>query len=192
MDRTKAPDGVSIQHRDGKFYTTDDWVAKGFSNDDANGVAVKNEQCGFVIAKTWFDGVPWSSDASNLVNGILTTTSSAEAKMDFAGTANTELMIATDTSGAAYVCRNYTFPNGAKGYLPAAGEADVITQNRTTINSAIALINGSKIPNNPIWSSTQYSSTDAWMAWNRSLAEMGKKQAYSCYTVVVTAIKNNP
>ena len=188
--RTEAPDGVSIQHINGKFYTTDAWVAKGFSNDDANGVAVKNEQCGFVIAKTYFLGAPWSSDASNLVNGILTTTSSTEAKMDFAGAANTELMLATDTSGAAYICSNYTFPNGAKGYLPAAGEADVITRNRTTINSAMTLINGNTVPNNPLWSSTQYSSTAAWVAWNRSLAELEKKQVESCYIVVVTAIKN--
>ena len=184
-----VPDGVSIQHIGGNFYTTDDWAAKGFSNDDANGVAVKGEQYGFVIAKTWFDGVPWASDASNLVNGILTTTNSDEAKTDFAGAANTELMLATDTNGAAYICSNYTFPNGAKGYLPAAGEADVITKNITTITSAMNLISGNTIPNNPIWSSTQYSSDKAWVAWNRSIAELEKNNVYSCYTIVVTAIK---
>lgn len=160
--------GVSIQHIDGTFYTANDWTAKGFSNDEANGVAVNTEECKFVIAKVQFEGILWSSDSSNLVDGILTTTTQSIARTDLAGPANTALMLATDTSGAAYVCSNYTFPNGAKGYLPALGEWYNAYLYKQEVDNAMMLIGGHPIPKyDHCWSSTQWDATTGWgMLWN--------------------------
>jgi hypothetical protein len=153
--------GVFIQHKDGhSLYTVDTWKALGWESQYANGIAVVLDGVGFVIAKTGLGVLPWSSDASNLVNGILTTTSSAEAKRDFAGAANTALMLATDTSGAAYACNNYTFPSGAKGYLPSLGELDIVCRLSASINAAMSVLGGDIVGIH--WSSTQGESTKAW------------------------------
>lgn len=184
-----APDGISIQHVNGKFYTTDDWVAKGFTNEEANGVALKTIDCGFVIANKNIPYKKWSSNTNNLIDGILTTTIASEAKMDFAGLSNTELMLKTDTSGAAYCCNSYKFPNGVNGYLPALGELDYILQNRDSLNYALELIGGKNIiPGNPIWSSTQYSATDAWVNFNKQIDHLGKDQEYTCFIVILSAL----
>ena len=155
--------GVYIQHVDGKLYTTDVWTSGGFSNDDANGVAVITENASFVISKTGFDTrIKWSSDTATLVDGILTSADATVAKTDFAGFANTQLMLATDTSGAGYSCANFTFPNGAKGYLPALGEWNIAYQNKAAINSAMNIIGGTMLGSNFYYSSTQSSNYYVW------------------------------
>ena len=155
--------GVYIQHTDGKLYTTDAWTAKDFSNDDANGVAVLTENVSFVISKTGFDTkMKWTSGSSPHVDGILTSSDATVAKTDFAGFANTQLMLVTDTSGAGYSCANFTFPNGAKGYLPALGEWDIAYQNKAAINSAMNIIGGTMLGSNFYYSSTQSSNYYVW------------------------------
>lgn len=165
------PLGVFIQHVDGRVFSTAGWTDGGFSNDQANGVVVSTDSARFVIAK---DNVStsmiWSSNTSSLVDGILTTTDATEAKTDFAGQANTELMLATDTSGAGYSCANYTFPNGTKGYLPALGEWDIAYQNKSAIDTAMTLIGGTALGSNYYWSSTQGSATSAWsLRWSNGI-----------------------
>ena len=109
------PLGVFIQHVDGKLYTTDEWTAKGFSNDEANGVAVSTEECAFVIAKEDAIGDKmWTSNRGTLIEGIITTKDSNVAKNDYRGKENTDLILVTDTSEAVYSCANFLFPNGAK------------------------------------------------------------------------------
>lgn len=160
----KALSGVMIQHIDGSFYTTDEWTAGGFSNDVANGVAVIDANASFVIAKTQISSrMTWSSDTSTLVEGVFTTTDSTTAKTDYAGAANTALIAAIDTSKAAYSCANFEFPNGQKGYLPALGEWIVAYNNKTAIDAAMALIEGTAINTSYYhWSSTQDSASRAW------------------------------
>lgn len=154
---------IYIQHIDGTLYTTDEWTAGGYANDQANGVAVVCASSSFVIAKTnTSNSVRWSSDASNSVEGILTTMTTSEAMTDFAGAANTALMLATDTSGAAYFCNNFTFPNGAKGYLPALGELNIANKNKASIAAALTLIGGATLKGDTYWTSTQYSKNRAW------------------------------
>lgn len=63
-------------------------------------------------------------------------------KTDYDGVGNTEGMLKVDVSGAAYLCNNYIFPNGSKGYLPACGELDLIVTNSQIINEAMELIGG--------------------------------------------------
>lgn len=163
--------GVYIQHINGKLYTTDEWVSKEFANEQANGVAVgavvDGTAVSFVIAKTYFDKMPWSSDAVTNVSGIMSTSKADTAKTDYAGAANTELMLASDTSGAAYTCANFIFPNGKKGYLPALGEWFVVFSLRALINRALNLIGGTPFDYSTgnvgnFWSSTQYSNSKAW------------------------------
>lgn len=176
------PKGVYIQHIDGTLYDEDAWTNGGFSNDVANGVAVIAEKASFVIAKNDWSKKKWSSKVSGVVNGILTTTDSATAITDFAGYDNTQLMLATDTSGAAYSCANFTFPNGDKGYLPALGEWQEAYDNKSKIDSLMTKIGGAALQSDLYWSSTQYNSTTAWsLRWsNGSTFNPDKNYANGC------------
>lgn len=161
------PKGVFIQHVDGRVFSTNAWTEGGFANDQANGVVVSTDDARFVIAKDNVStSMKWSSNTSTLVDGILTSTDATVAKTDFVGQENTNLMLATDTSGAGYSCANFTFPNGAKGYLPALGELDIAYQNKAAIDKAMTLIGGTALGNSYYWSSTQYSASSAWyLTW---------------------------
>lgn len=155
-------EGVYIQHIDGKLYDEAGWTNGGFSNDEANGVAVITSRASFVIAKTDLGNMAWSSNTSTLVDGILTTTDKATALTDFAGYDNTQLMLATDTSGAGYSCANFAFPNGNKGYLPALGELNEVYARKSKIGSLMTIIGGSSFSYNNYWSSTQHSPNASW------------------------------
>lgn len=181
--------GVRIQHIDGSFYTTDEWTAGGFTNDVANGVAVFGNNAKFVIAKDYVNtSMPWSSNISTLVNGIFTSTDSTVAKTDFAGQANTELMLATDKSGAGYSCANFTFPNGEKGYLPSLGEWSVAFANKTAIDEAMTLIGGTALSHHDCWSSSQSSATTAWhLSWLKGYASTGNK-SFTFYVRAFSAL----
>lgn len=150
--------GVSIQHIDGSYYTTEQWTAEGFSNDEANGVAVLTEQTMFVIAKQNVTANVWSHDSSKLIEGVSTFSSKSDAVKDMAGYDNT-LHIAT---GAASYCMNYNFPNGKKGYLPSLGEMQIMFSYEQEVNAAMSLIGGDEIIDDTYWSSTQSSASYAW------------------------------
>lgn len=156
------PNGVFVQHIDRTLYTEGEWIAKGFGNDLANGVAVITDNARFVIAKSDLGQMAWSSSAYTAVDGIILTSDDATAKTDFAGYNNTQLMLATDTSGAGYSCANFTFPNGDKGYLPALGELNEAYVNKSKINSLMTKIGGAELRLNSYWSSTQGSSHNSW------------------------------
>lgn len=156
------PSGVYIQHIDGELYTTDEWTARGFSNEDANGVAVGQGDIGFVVSKEKDTSLQWCSDTENAVEGLAFISNAADAEKDYDGVANTALIAAIDTSGAANYCANYTFPNGAKGYLPALGEVAILYANKQAVGNALGLIGGDSLDNS-LWSSTQISANGAWM-----------------------------
>lgn len=187
MFNVEPPKGVFVQHTDGSLYTTDQWTAGGFTSDLANGVAVIDDACSFVIAKTdAYDGnIEWGSNTSSAISGVMLTTDKATAQTDYAGASNTELIAAT--SGAAYECANYAFPNGATGYLPALGEWAVAYANKSAINAAMTLIGGTAL-SGYYWSSTQYSADRAWLlGWsigevgsnNKSSNRSGRPRAFS-------------
>lgn len=158
------PKGVFIQHIDGSLYTTDQWTAGGFTSDQANGVAVLDQNASFVIAKEDIStSMAWSSNTSSLVSGVVTTTDITTAKTDYAGAANAALIAAIDTSKAAYSCANYAFPNGVKGYLPSLGEWAIAYANKSKVVAAMTLIGGTAIASNYYWSSTQYNAVVAWL-----------------------------
>lgn len=160
------PKGVYVQHIDRTLYTEEEWTAKGFGDDVYNGIAVVTDNAKFVVAKYELGSMmTWLSKTSTLVDGILTTNDKEVAKKDYAGHHNTQLMLATDTSKAGYSCANYEFRNGAKGYLPAAGELYECYKNRATINSIISKIGGQTIDNIALWSSTQADSNNAFCVY---------------------------
>lgn len=154
--------GVFIQHVNGSLYTVDKWVEKGFSNEEANGVAVRDSAASFVVATT-IPNMGWNANGV-LVEGVITTKELGEALADFAGQTNTSRIKAKASVSAAATCANYTFPNGTKGYLPALGEMSVLFSYKSEITDALTHL-GVSLPaeSDKIWTSTQ---ADAYNAWS--------------------------
>lgn len=183
-DVPSYPNGVYIQHIDGKLYTQDEWVAKGFSNDEANGVAVVSDEAKFVIAKQNSPAGKklWATDTTNLLSGVTTTSVSADAKKDYMGYNNTQNMLVVDKNEAAYDCANYIFPNGNNGYLPSSGEWAIAQINKDAVDALLKLIGGDSISKGSTkyyyWTSTQYQPNAAWaFRWDASLNIVGKDSA---------------
>lgn len=163
--------GVFIQHIDGNLYLEDEWIAGGFTNDQANGVAVVSDEVKFVIAKENRPDAAWGGSGKT-VTDIVSASTIAIAILDYDGADNTSKIIEQLTgytsdgitgAPAAESCAAYTFPNGKKGYLPAAGEWQLVYNNTDLIASAMTLIGGSVISSSiPYWSSTQCSANLAW------------------------------
>lgn len=160
---TAKPNGVYVQHVDGKLYTTDEWAAAGLAAEQANGVAVISDAARFVIAKTDIKSTKlWASNTSDLIDGVNTAAKSADAKLDYEGANNTQKMLAIDKSGAGYSCNAYVFPNGANGYLPGAGELSEVYSNKAAINAALTAAGGSALLEGSYWASTQRSAAAAY------------------------------
>lgn len=167
--------GVFIQHIDGTLYTTDEWTAQGFTNDQANGVAVGNGTVKFVIAKENAStaNMMWSSSKYwySAIDGAVIADNLGAAKNDYAGVSNTAAISTVDSESAAAACQNYTFPNGKSGYLPAAGEWSVVDKYRNLIISAFAIIGGTSFTEyTSYWSSTQSSGSKAWKWDNKTIS----------------------
>ena len=133
--------GVFIQHIDGNLYTTDEWTVGGFTNDEANGVAVIGlPDTGIVISKEeigyyqWGENRPSSSYIGHNLYGY--------------GEKDTEDIIngLGDNNGvnyAAQMARNYIFPNGKTGFLPTKKECHYIVYYITEVIKALSLIGDS-------------------------------------------------
>lgn len=158
------PRGVFIQHINGSLYSQEEWVSGGFTNDQANGVAIVSHECAFVIAKEDVSSSIWYSSDNKTLSDVTTEITSNGAQLDYNGAANTVAIAADDSSSAAYACANYIFPNGAKGYLPAAGELVVAFDTLPLVQDALSIIGGTGIvaTSNSYWSSTQCSADSAW------------------------------
>lgn len=183
--------GVYIQHVNGSLYTESEWTAGGYTNSDANGVAILSETVpAFVIAKEDASSstLRWGGYGMT-VPDIVTSTSSATAVLDYDGAGNTPKIIEylagknddyVDGAPAAEACAAFTFPNGKKGYLPALGEWQGAYNNKTAVVSAMTLIGGTLIQNDYYWSSTQCDSSNSWrLTWyNGYLYDNTKSKGY--------------
>lgn len=182
----ELPNGVYIQHIDGTLFTTEQWTAGGFANEEANGVAVKNSKIQAVIALTNAStSIQWSSDTTNLISGVCTIDDEWEVYKDLAGVANTAILAEIDESGAAFACANYTFPNGAKGYLPSAGELMAL-YGWDAVHNAISLVGGASLIGRLgyeklFWTSTQASAEYAWLINVRSGQKLNFTKDYQAY-----------
>ena len=166
---------VFIQHIDGNLYTPAQWTGNSFSNDLANGVAVVTDEVSFIIAKDLYSNVKWYP--SSTVSGATITKTESQALLDVDGYGNTEKIAPKDTSnGMVSRCANYTFPNGAKGYLPALGELKVMCDHIDDVCSAMDIIDGSPFTATYMFSSTQYDAYNVWQIWYRdgSVTSAGK------------------
>lgn len=144
------------------------------------GVALITDKVAIVIPAGSYDS-DWST-RDQLVAGVTTTTDKDTAIRDYKGKANTEAIVKAlgQNAPAAYYCSNYTFKNGKKGYLMAAGEAQEILLNISKITTLLGLIS----PNTknigayvPFWTSTQYSSYMSWISSNNTIDYLHRTNA---------------
>jgi hypothetical protein len=142
------------------------------------GVALITEKVAIVISTELHTDLCWSK-TYQLVGGVTTTTDSTVAATDYKGKANTEAIVKAlgQNAPAAYYCSNYTFKNGKKGYLMAAGEAQEIFVNMRKISELLDFIN----PNTTnlangyeVWTSTQNNNSTAWRHDGMSLKTLSK------------------
>lgn len=163
----KKPDystwrGVFIEDIDGNLYTEAEWDG----TKTANGIAVLTDECRFVMALQYAKtSVGWGG-YSVYVNEITTVDTESKAKKDYDGEIQTTAILnqINDTTNAAYYCREFTFPNGKKGYLGAAGEWWAVLNNKDAIKTALTKCGGIEMRNSAHWTSTQNDSTYSWTA----------------------------
>lgn len=157
------PFGVFIEDIDGNLYTEAQWD----SSKTANGIAVLTDNCRFVMALQDSNSyTEWGSYGTS-VSGITTTTSESEARVDYDGEAQTTVILnelgnSSSAAPSAYYCREFTFPNGKKGYLGAAGEWQAAIDNKEAIESALIKCNSSD-GLHYYWTSTQVNSEKMWV-----------------------------
>ena len=114
----------------------------------------------------------WSSSNYTDISGITNYDLSSTAKNDFSGKANTAAWVSyygsSTSSYAPGYCYNYTTTGTSKGqwYLPAAGElyASIVT-NYSAVNSGLSAAGGTQLSSGYYcyWSSSEYSSSYAWV-----------------------------
>ena len=155
------------------------------------GVALITEKVAIVISTGLHTGLCWSK-TYQLVEGVTTTTNSATAVQDFKGKANTEAMVKAhgQNAPAAYYCSNYTFENGKKGYLMAAGESHEIFVNMEKISELLNYIKtdtSNLAKGSPVWTSTQENDYDAWYDDGRGLKTLSK-DSNSVYVVPIYSL----
>lgn len=178
---------IYIQHIDGTLYTTDEWTAGGYANDQANGVAFISVSTSFVIAKgdASSSNFTWGGYNKTIAD-IVTSSSTSTAVLDFDGENNTTKIIEqlsgyTDSQSvtgapAAEACVAYVFPNGKTGYLGALGQWQAAYNNKTAVDNAMSLIGGKVISSTYYWSSTQHSKNYSWtLLWGSGLSSSGTK-----------------
>lgn len=161
-----APNGVYIMMNNRKLISKNN-LTESLKN-HASGVAVKTSNCSFVIAKEEQFEMKWGGRGT-LIDGCTYTHDSNTAKIDYKGRQNTEAIVAklgTNSMYAARYCKEYTFPHGVQGYLPALGELYEAYQNKSEVDACMSLINGTPLAGglyyNSILSSTQSSPYTVW------------------------------
>lgn len=167
--------GVFILGTDGNLYSAEEWNQP---NNSAVGVAVLTNECKFVVSKNSSYSSNWSEGSLKLVDGVTTTTSESTAAKDYKGVENTAAIVSEYGTGSTYAaqqCSSFTFNNGKKGYLGAAGEWMKVLNNLSEINQCMSKIGGQKISNLiDYWTSTQYRGNSAWVVKKGNLSEHEK------------------
>ena len=170
-------DGVFIMfHRKSDDYPLcvkpDKWQSYQNSGEIAGGVLVSEGGRNIVVAPTDAN-LCWSSAAVS--GGGTTTSDRLTALDDFNGKNNTAAQIThTECQGDNYApgfCSLYSRTNAngkgltaGKWWLPSLGELMLIYSNMRKINHCLSLIAGAtQLPESAHWSSTEGSSTRAWI-----------------------------
>ena len=195
------PNEASIYGIDGRFYTPEEWVKSGNSNEDAVGVAfckLNNDgtyECPpFVIHPSEGANLKYSKKQET-ISSVTKTGEYTEAIKDFNGEKNTKYIVQNDDrwnggssgTGPGYA-NGITFKHGKKGYVPAAGELyymiawnSELHPHYQKINECLNAINGTPLDRNKeYWSST--SGGEKFSAWiwddgTKSMLISGNKTA---------------
>ena len=193
IDPATAPNGVYIYSNDGKLYNPDDWDTA--NNDSAVGVVVVTDDCKFAITKGEKPRRAWSIALYGTdISGLINYDDKSQAVTDFNGENNTAIISTGSsenaTNNAAYYCYTQAISISGRGtvygYLPALGELQAAYNNKSVIDSAMNLIDGTTIPTYRLWSSTEYSSNHAWyLNWNGGYMDHGIKDVTERYAVPV-------
>ena len=145
-----------------------------------NGVAVITNEHSFVMAVNKLpDTYAFGGYYISSLSGVTYIDSSAEAMLDYNGESNTSKVIKalngkTDSSGikgspAASAARAYTFPNGEIGYLGAAGEWQIVKDNKTKIKTMFSQLGSEDPMSGRRWTSTLHPQKSyAWVSPNIS------------------------
>ncbi len=168
--------GVFIIDTNDNLINKDSWSPT--MQETTVGVALITEKVAIVISTGLHTNLCWSK-TNQLVGGVTTTTDSTVAATDYKGKANTEAIVKAlgQNAQAAYYCSNYTFKNGKKGYLMAAGESYEIFVNMQEISELLDYINTDTINlryGNKVWTSTQNNDSTAWYDDNGRLKSLFK------------------
>lgn len=182
--------GVFIIDTNDNLINKDSWSSA--MQETTVGVALITEKVAIVISAGIHSDLSWSK-TEQLVGGVTTTTDKTVAETDYKGKANTEAIIKAlgQNAPAAYYCSNYTFKNGKKGYLMAAGESKEIFVNIRTILELLEYINPDTINlgnGMPVWTSTQNDDIRAWNNDGISLRELPKKVFDKKYVVPIYSL----
>lgn len=172
--------GVFIVDTNDNLINKDSWSPT--MQETTVGVALITEKVAIVISTGLHTDLCWSK-TNQLVGGVTTTTDSTVAATDYKGKANTEAIVKAlgQNAPAAYYCSNYTFKNGKKGYLMAAGEAQEIYVNIQKISGLLDYINTdtTNLANGfEIWTSTQNDNSTAWCTNGVTLTTLLKINGY--------------
>lgn len=156
--------GVFIVDTNDNLINKDSWSPT--MKETTVGVALITEKVAIVISTGLHTGLCWSK-TNQLVGGVTTTTDRTVTETDYKGKANTEAIVKAlgQNAPAAYYCSNYTFKNGKKGYLMAAGELNEIFVNIQKISELLDYINTdtTNLANGyEVWTSTQKDNSTAW------------------------------
>ena len=174
-----APNGVYILHTNGTLYTREQW--KTSYNQDAVGVALVSDNCKFIIGKTAKENLEWGGYGT-IINNIETGTNISDVDGDYNGKDNTDKIISQlgdGNSPAACYCKNFTFPDGKKGYLGSMGEWRNAYYNKLEIDDCMVIIGGSKINDAYHWTSSQANSEGAWgFDWGKGNTVISDKDGW--------------
>ena len=131
---------VFVAHKDGNLYTEEEWTNGGYTNDDAEGVAVMLALHGnFILSKSLTtDTYIWG-----YYNTILPTTYKTDN--GYEDTLYLSKLTGTDTNGvvgcpAAKAALEYIFPSGTRGFLIGHNEYRYINPNSDTIKTYLKKI----------------------------------------------------
>lgn len=172
--------GVMIVDRNGRFYTKEEWVASGNESEDADGVGVSDGTHRVLVSKTQYISTKGAGYGTT-ISGIVTTDDEIIALADFAGKANTDLMVAALTDSAASEVRSKDlFVSGKKGYIGSLGEWAIIAGKRSTINTFMNLIGAQELFYNSL--SCDYMSSTHVSANNLWIAHFGANIQYNSYS----------
>ena len=158
--------GVFIYDTNGNLTKPEEWDTA--NNDSAVGVAVIDENCSFVIDKVGTSSKYEWGGKGITIYGIMTSTNSYTAMLNYTGETNTTKIrnqLGSGNAPAADYCRGRSCTvNGTTlyGYLGAFGEWWTAYNNKSSIESALSTIGGTDMGTKSYLNSTQYSSVNGW------------------------------